>query len=887
MFIHFMRNGWFAGLAMLIGLHCLGGNLPSGATVAHGEVMLNIQGHTMTLDQRTAKAIVNWDSFDIGEGYTVEIHQPSVTAAMLARVTGMNPSEIMGKLSANGAFYLVNPHGILFGSGAVVDVNRLLATTRMLSDQDFLAGRMWLSGESDASVANHGALQGTESVALVAQVVENHGVIHAPQSALLGAGQTVTLQNFGNGARLAVDFSGLGSEVSRVENSGVIEAPGGQAVLSASGGAGQVWTNAGKVTARSAEFSGRNSALSRLGEVQAEEIIIDPTANLIIGPTTANEAGLGYDLTVPGVGAEEVELDVADVQPQFTEGVGYGFHDADGNGWTYMRREANTLGGVLDSFSYLDPVLTYYNSEYLNAQLEQHGITLEYMRRGTTDGNITIADQVRLSGSNALSLFAEANLMVGEGVSSTNVSPLSLQGGRNVDIGDLTATGALAVTAGNQLISGHLEATSVMLDAQNDLTLSDGVKAALGRVELSGSTVRLGGELAADKSIQITANQVVSTTDNRLAGGAGIVVDGLWQAEHHRLDVVSADGDVRLCGDVRDASTVSMTAGGGIATKGVQATNEVVLQARQELEVAGAVIGNEVRLDSVDSLVRVNGDLVATTGNIVVKAEEDLFSAGRVRAREATFTGGGDFQVTGLGGSSVEKLSVDNDGAGAQVELNWADDLPELVITTSGDGSLVVANVGNIEGGRLSATGIGSDLELSGETVCLNEATTVAGNISLTGKANLTVGTVRNENSGNVALQSGSDLTIQGGLKAADKLALTAGGRIVLESQERLTSGGTMELTAADFDGGHTPLLVRAGGKLYLTAVPDTAETTVFARVEGASWDDAIHTRGKRVPGLVIYNGRVWMGRPEQMSKVDRAETSLFSRICRSLREEY
>ena len=180
MFIHFMRNGWFAVMAMLMGLQCLGGNLPSGATVAHGEVMLNIQGHTMTLDQRTAKAIVNWDSFDIGEGYAVEIHQPSVTAAMLARVTGMNPSEILGKLSANGAFYLVNPHGVLFGSGAVVDVNRLLATTRMLSDQDFLTGRMCLSGESDVPVTNHGVLQGTESVALVAQVVENHGVIHAP-----------------------------------------------------------------------------------------------------------------------------------------------------------------------------------------------------------------------------------------------------------------------------------------------------------------------------------------------------------------------------------------------------------------------------------------------------------------------------------------------------------------------------------------------------------------------------------------------------------------------------------------------------------------------------------------------------------------------------------
>src|SRR5690554_2718066 len=44
-------------------------NLPSGAQIINGAVTINVNGKTMTIDQATAKAIINWDSFDIGSGY--------------------------------------------------------------------------------------------------------------------------------------------------------------------------------------------------------------------------------------------------------------------------------------------------------------------------------------------------------------------------------------------------------------------------------------------------------------------------------------------------------------------------------------------------------------------------------------------------------------------------------------------------------------------------------------------------------------------------------------------------------------------------------------------------------------------------------------------------
>ena len=105
------------------------GNLPTGAHVVSGSVTIDTNGKTMNIAQGSDKAIINWDSFSIGKGYAVDINQISSQAAMLARVTGASLSEIYGSLTANGTFYLVNPNGIVFGSGAVIDVNKFIAST--------------------------------------------------------------------------------------------------------------------------------------------------------------------------------------------------------------------------------------------------------------------------------------------------------------------------------------------------------------------------------------------------------------------------------------------------------------------------------------------------------------------------------------------------------------------------------------------------------------------------------------------------------------------------------------------------------------------------------------------------------------------------------------
>src|SRR4051794_24761606 len=85
------------------------GELPQGGSVAHGTVGITTPGAgAMVIQQSSPSAIVNWQSFSIGQNARVDITQPSEAAALLNRVTGSTPSTIAGQLNANGQVYLVN-----------------------------------------------------------------------------------------------------------------------------------------------------------------------------------------------------------------------------------------------------------------------------------------------------------------------------------------------------------------------------------------------------------------------------------------------------------------------------------------------------------------------------------------------------------------------------------------------------------------------------------------------------------------------------------------------------------------------------------------------------------------------------------------------------------
>ena len=103
---------------------------PQGGTVVAGQATITQPTPTsQVINQTTNKAIIDWKSFSIASGEKVRFNQPSTTSVTLNRVTGYDPSYILGEMSSNGKIFLVNPYGVVFGAGARVDVGGLVAST--------------------------------------------------------------------------------------------------------------------------------------------------------------------------------------------------------------------------------------------------------------------------------------------------------------------------------------------------------------------------------------------------------------------------------------------------------------------------------------------------------------------------------------------------------------------------------------------------------------------------------------------------------------------------------------------------------------------------------------------------------------------------------------
>ncbi|MBD2206999.1 S-layer family protein [Calothrix sp. FACHB-1219] len=69
--------------------------------------------------------------FNVGEARTVYFANPTGIENILARVTGRNPSEILGKLGVlgNANLFLLNPNGIIFGRDASLDIRGSFVAT--------------------------------------------------------------------------------------------------------------------------------------------------------------------------------------------------------------------------------------------------------------------------------------------------------------------------------------------------------------------------------------------------------------------------------------------------------------------------------------------------------------------------------------------------------------------------------------------------------------------------------------------------------------------------------------------------------------------------------------------------------------------------------------
>ena len=240
--------GWFrrplmVGALVMSALLASGGQaqaidpttLPTGGQVVTGNANISQSGNAMTISQHTDKMIANWNTFNVGQNASVAFRQPGASSVALNRIFDQNPSQIYGRLSANGQVFLLNPAGVYFGPTAQVDVGGLVASSLNLSNENFLTGKYHFENTGIAgSIINQGQIRTADGgyVAFLSPRITNEGTISTPGGTVaLAAGDKVSLDFTGD--KLVTFTVDQGTIDALIENKGLIKADGGLVKMTA------------------------------------------------------------------------------------------------------------------------------------------------------------------------------------------------------------------------------------------------------------------------------------------------------------------------------------------------------------------------------------------------------------------------------------------------------------------------------------------------------------------------------------------------------------------------------------------------------------------------------------------------------------------------------
>ncbi|MDY1342346.1 filamentous hemagglutinin family protein [Pseudomonas aeruginosa] len=216
---------------------------------------------TVTVEQTADRAILNWETFNIGRQTTLQFDQQS-NWAVLNRVNdpSARPSQIQGQIKADGTVMVANRNGVVFSGSSQVNVRNLVAAAASISDSQFRERGLYFDANgsqpsfTDAAGAvrvEQGALLQTANpasstaaggyVLLLGSEVENAGQIVTPKGqATLAAGDSFyirrgvgtdgNLRSTTRGNEVATSLA-ADSAVGRVVNQGLIQAATGDITL--------------------------------------------------------------------------------------------------------------------------------------------------------------------------------------------------------------------------------------------------------------------------------------------------------------------------------------------------------------------------------------------------------------------------------------------------------------------------------------------------------------------------------------------------------------------------------------------------------------------------------------------------------------------------------
>ena len=216
---------------------------PSGGQIVGGVGSIHQSGLTTTIQQQTGAMAIDWNTFNVNVDERVQFQQPDVSSIALNRILDQLPSQINGRLDANGRIVLVNPNGLFFGNNASINVGGLIASGLDIDPMDFMNGDYQFEAleNSAGTVFNAGLIQASlgGSVALLGKQVQNQGMISADLGIVaLAAGKQAVLTFDHSGLLgLRITEAVLQDELGidpAVLNSGDISAAGGKVLMTAS-----------------------------------------------------------------------------------------------------------------------------------------------------------------------------------------------------------------------------------------------------------------------------------------------------------------------------------------------------------------------------------------------------------------------------------------------------------------------------------------------------------------------------------------------------------------------------------------------------------------------------------------------------------------------------
>ncbi|BCA55373.1 hypothetical protein W02_25130 [Nitrospira sp. KM1] len=786
--------------------------LPADGTVVGGRATIQLStGKALTIQQTTDKAILNWKSFSIGQGESVQFVQPSASSVALNRVLGTDPSIILGRLQANGRLVLLNPNGVLFGAGSQINVGGLLATTLQIRDSDFMAGHYLFAQDplkTLGTVVNRGAIQISDHgfVFLVAPGVSNEGLIVANLGqVVLGSGRQFTMDMMGDGLiNYAIDgkvlsrLTGMDGAplASAVGNSGTIIAGGGQVILSAKA-SGEVFSSvvnqSGVIRARSLAGEG--------GIVRLEGS--DPVTNTgRIGWKT----NLGQVKHADGIVLHTGEIDVSAAQPGASQGqVTITGETVRLSGNILARGTDGSQGGRILIASTKNTVAT--TDSVVDASGAGHssaGNVVVWSDRDTRfNGNILArggdqsgnGGQVEVSGHERLGFNGHVNALAPNGMTgSLLLDPLSIT----------VATGGAATLAqvdqfgdtpaANQTIDSatiNAAAANVTLQANADVTVSNPISMTNNGVGISmqaGRNINVNAAVTTNNgNISLSANDSNAISANRTAGAGGITFGAAGSLS-------AGSGDIAL--SVGSSSTAPFNPGAITTVRNLTTTT-----------------GN-IAITSPNG-VSLSGIVNAGSGTISINANTD--GAG---AQGLTMNAGSSIATTNSGGNAVQLVVNSPAGGTGTAALRGS-------ISTGGGGTTLITTRGqtgaggNITGGAITQGAVLTvDTGASG-TIDLATGDPAAG-ITLNTAGNDFIGAIGVSRAFNVALRDANALilgpsTISGTLAVTTAGPLTQSGALAVTGTTTLAAGAANNITLTDAGNAFSTVAITSGNNVALT----------------------------------------------------------------------